>query len=156
VDKDCKLSKELSTKYKAKKNECTYNTYKLCRKEHFDMIIGFVEHENHYFLHLWNIHNDKIIDSTLPDDEKDYTYIEIMRINNFDVIKKKISDSYKVIGLIEKKLSILKEDAVGGFSVFLATNFRIYRDSKNEREFCYLSAIAMLYENVKRMEYEFS
>jgi hypothetical protein len=156
VEKNCKLSKELSIKYKAKKNECTYNTYMLCKKEHCNMIIGFVEYEDVYFLHLWNMHNGQIVDSTIPDNKTDYNYIEIMRINNFDVIKKRISDSYKVIKLIEKKLSILKKDNVEGFSLPLATNFKIYRDSKNEREFCYLSAIAMLYENVKRMEYEFS
>jgi hypothetical protein len=156
MEKNYKLSKELNIKYKAKKNECTDNTYMLCKKEHFNMIIGFVEYEDVHFLHLWNMHNGQIIDTTLPDNKTDYNYIEIMRINNFDVIKKKISDSYKVIGLIEKKLSILKEDAVGGFSLSLATNFKIYRGAKTEREFCCLSAIAMFSENIKRMEYEFN
>jgi len=155
VEKNCKLSKELSTKYKAKKNECTDNSFKICKYEKLDLCIGFIEHENCHFIHLWNIHNNKIVDTTLPDDEKDYNYIEIMRINNFDVIKKKISDSYKVIGLIEKKLSILKEDAVRGFSLSLATNFKIYRGAKTEHEFCCLSAVAMFSENIKRMEYEF-
>jgi hypothetical protein len=156
MKKNCKLSKELSIKYKTRKNECTYNTYMLCKKEHFNMIIGFIEYENVHFLHLWNMHNGQIIDTTLPDNKTDYNYIEIMRINNFDVIKKRISDSYKVIELIEKKLSILKEDAVGGFSVSLAINFKIYRDSTNEHEFCCLSALAMFTENIKRMEYEFN
>lgn len=156
MNKNCKLSKELSTKYKAIKNECTANSLKLCRDEKLDLCVGFVEHEDYQFIHLWNIYNDKIIDITLPDDEKDYIYIEIMKIKYKDVIKKKISGSYSIIRLIEKKLSILKKDNVGGFSLPLATNFRIYRDSKSEREFCYISAIAMLYENVKRMEFEFS
>jgi hypothetical protein len=156
VEKDCKLSKELSTKYKAKKNECTDNSFKICKYEKLDLCIGFIEHENYHFIHLWNIHNNKIVDTTLPDDEKDYIYIEIMKIKYKDVIKKKISGSYSIIRLIERKLSILKKDNVGGFSLPLATNFRIYRDSKSEREFCYISAIAMLYENVKRMEFEFS
>jgi hypothetical protein len=156
VEKDYKLSKELSTKYKAKKNECTDNSFKICKYEKLDLCIGFIEHENNHFIHLWNIHNNKIVDTTLPDNEKDYIYIEIMKINNFNVIKKKISDSYKVIGLIEKKLSILKEDAVGGFSLSLANNFKIYKETKSEYEFCCLSAVAMLYENVKRMEFEFN
>lgn len=156
MEKDCKLSKELSTKYKAKKNECTDNSFKICKYEKLDLCIGFIEHENYHFIHLWNIHNNKIVDTTLPDDEKDYIYIEIMKIKYKDVIKKKISGSYSIIRLIERKLSILKKDNVGGFSLPLATNFRIYRDSKSEREFCYISAIAMLYENVKRMEFEFS
>jgi hypothetical protein len=155
MEKNYKLSKELNIKYKAKKNECTDNSFKICKYEKLDLCIGFIEHENYHFIHLWNIHNNKIVDTTLPDDEKDYNYIEIMRINNFDVIKKKISDSYKVIGLIEKKLSILKEENVGGFSLSLATNFKIYRSAKTEREFCCLSALAMFSENIKRMEYEF-
>jgi hypothetical protein len=156
VEKDFKLSKELSTKYKAKKNECTDNSLKVCKYEKLDLCIGFVEHENYHFIHLWNLHNNKIIDSTLPDNEKDYIYIEIMKMKYKDVIKKKISGSYSIIKLIEKKLSILKKDNVGGFSLSLATNFKIYKDSNTEHEFCCLSALAMLYENVKRMEFEFN
>ena len=156
MEKACKLSKELSTKYKAKKNECTYNSFKICKYKKLDLCIGFIEHENYHFIHLWNIHNNKIVDTTLPDDEKDYIYIEIMKMKYKDVIKKRISGSYSIIKLIEKKLSILKEDVVGGFSMSLATNFKIYRDSKSEREFCYLSALAEMYENVKRMEFEFN
>lgn len=155
MKKDYKLSKKLGIKYKSKKNECTDNSLKVCKYEKLDLCIGFVEHENYYFIHLWNLYNNKIVDTTLPENENDYIYIEIMKIKYKDVIKKKISGSYSVIKLIEKKISILKKDAIGGFSVSLATNFKIYRDSTNEHEFCCLSALAMLYESVKRMEYEF-
>jgi len=156
VDKNCKLSKELNIKHKSKKNECTDNSLKLCKYEKLDLCIGFIEHENYHFIHLWNIHNNKIIDTTITDNEKDYIYIEIMKMKYKDVIKKKISGSYSIIKLIEKKLSILKKDNVGGFSLSLATNFKIYKEIKSEHEFCCLSALAVMYENIKRMEFEFN
>ena len=133
MDKNCKLSKELSTKYKVKKNECTDNSLKVCKYEKLDLCIGFVECENYHFIHLWNIHNGKIIDTTIPDNEKDYGYIEIMKMKYKDVIKKRISGSYSIIKLIEKKLSILKKDNVGGFSLSLATNFKIYKEGSRPR-----------------------